>query len=77
MIGHYLSNNNENATVTFRQKFQYPNGAWVCHENLPTQTYTRCSSSGDIYTLVVQQNDKIIKSRIITKNTRKSKKENN
>ena len=27
MIGYYLSNNNKNATVAFRQKFRHPNGA--------------------------------------------------
>jgi hypothetical protein len=29
MIGQYLSNNNENATVTFCQKIWHPNGALV------------------------------------------------
>jgi hypothetical protein len=29
MIGQYLSNNNENATVAFCQKFWHPNGALV------------------------------------------------
>jgi hypothetical protein len=30
MIGQYLSNNNENATVAFYQKFWHPNGAFTC-----------------------------------------------
>jgi hypothetical protein len=29
MIGQYLPNNNENATVAFCQKFWHPNGASV------------------------------------------------
>jgi hypothetical protein len=33
MIGQYLPNNNENATVAFCQKFRHPNGALVAAQS--------------------------------------------
>jgi hypothetical protein len=33
MIGQYLPNNNENATVAFCQKIWHPNGAQLCGRN--------------------------------------------
>jgi hypothetical protein len=36
MIGQYLSNNNENATVAFCQKIRHPNGAQASQLGMKT-----------------------------------------
>jgi hypothetical protein len=45
MIGQYLSNNNENATVAFCQKFWHPNGAQVNLHRAPLLQGLDCIES--------------------------------
>ena len=46
MIGHYLSNNNENNTIAFRKKIRHPNGALDSHRCWPESARAKESTHG-------------------------------